>query len=487
MIIPFGEYAPDRPDFGNQGTIIAKNVIPHETGYQSFSSLSVYSSALDAYCRGSFTTTDPDGNIVAYSGNQSKLYRLVGTTQTDSSKSGGYNCATDSVWQFIKWGDKCIATNFDDAIQVITLGGTQFADLSGSPPKARHISVVRDFVVVGNTNDPTDGNVPHRIRWSGINDETSWTVSATTQADYQDLEGSGGWVQAIIGNQERGVIFQERAIWLMSYVGSPVVFQFDQVEDARGAYCPRGVISVGNIIYYIADDGFYAYHAGQSIPIGNNKVDETFIDDLDDSYLHRVTVAAVPNHKIIIWSYPSSNSVDGTPDKCLLYNWSIGKWAFAEFNHELIFRAQSLGLTLDGMDASYPQLDQIPFSLDSKIFMGGALELAAFDTDHKLAYFTGTSQDATFETGEFQLFKGQRAEINELTPLVDGGTHSVQIGTRETQAGTFSWSSEINEESSGKCSVRSNSRYHRIRVKNTGDFVNAIGVEVNNAIPVGDR
>ena len=487
MIIPFGEYAPDRPDFGNQGAIVAKNVIPHETGYQAFASLVSFSDALDAYCRGAFTTTDPDGNIVMYSGNQSKLYRLVAITQTDASKSGGYNCATDSNWQFIKWEDKCIATNFDDPIQIITLGATQFADLSGAPPKARHISVVRDFVVVGNTNDPTDGNVPHRVRWCGINDETAWTVSATTQADFQDLESNGGWVQAIIGNQERGVIFQERAVWLMSYVGSPVVFQFDQVEDARGAYCPRGVISVGNIIYYIADDGFYAYSAGQSIPIGNNKVDETFLDELDDSYLHRVTVAAVPKHKIIIWSYPSSDSVDGNPDKCLLYNWSIGKWAFAEFDHELIFRAQSLGVTLDGMDTAYPQLDQIPFSLDSKIFMGGALELATFDTDHKLSYFTGTSQDATFETGEFQAFKGQRSEINELTPLIDGGTHSVQIGTRETQKGTVSWSNEVNEEASGKCSVRSNSRYHRIRVKNTGDFTNAIGVEINTAYPSGDR
>jgi len=487
MIIPFGEYAPDRPDFGNQGAIVAKNVIPHDTGYEPFNSISPYSSALDAYCRGAFTTTDNTGNVVMYSGNQSKLYRLISTTQTDSSKSGGYSCASDSNWEFVKWGNTCIATNFDDDIQSITLGGIQFADLAGSPPKARHISVVRDFVVVGNTNDPTDGNVPHRIRWSGINDETSWTVSPTTQADFQDLESNGGWIQTIIGNQERGVIFQERAIWLMSYVGSPVVFQFDQVEDARGAYCPRGVISVGSVIYYIADDGFYAYSAGQSISIGNNKVDETFLAELDDSYLNRVTAAAVPKHKIIIWSYPSSNSTDGTPDKCLLYNWSNGKWAFAEFDHELIFRAQSLGLTLDGMDTSYPQLDQIEFSLDSKVWMGGALQLATFDTDHKLSYFTGTAQDATFETGEFQAFKGKSAEINELTPLVDGGTHSVQVGTRDTQDDTVSWSNEISENTSGKCNIRSNARYHRIRVKNTGNFTSAVGVEINNVVPTGDR
>jgi len=487
VIIPFGEWAPDRPDLGNTGSPVIKNVIPHENGYKQLPSLESYSDALSLYCRGAFSANDIDGNVNIYSGDQTKLYRLIGTTQTDSSKVGDYSCSADAYWQFTKWKNQCLATNFDDDIQTITLGGSQFADLSGTPPKARHISVVGDFVVVGNTFDSADGNVPYRVRWSGFDDETTWTVSAVTQADFQDLKGNGGWVQAIVGSQETGVIFQERAIWTMRYVGSPVVFQFDQVEDSRGAFCPRGVISVGNIIYYIADDGFYAYSGGQSIPIGRNKIDKTFLADLDENYVHRVTAAALPKDKVIIWSYPGSGSTDGTPDRCVLFNWGSGRWAQAEFNNELVLRVQSIGVTLDGLDTTQPQLDAMTFSLDSKILMGGALELAAFDTSHKLSYFTGTALDSTYETGEFQAVPNQRSEITRLTPLVDGGTHSVQVGTRDTQAGTVSWSSEINEEASGQCAVRSNSRYHRIRVKNTGNFNDAVGVEINEMMPVGER
>ena len=32
-------------------------------------------------------------------------------------------------------------------------------------PRARHVDVVREFLVLGNTNDTTDGAVPNRVWW----------------------------------------------------------------------------------------------------------------------------------------------------------------------------------------------------------------------------------------------------------------------------------------------------------------------------------
>ena len=487
MIIPFGDYTPDLPALGNPGATTAKNVIPAKVGYLPLNSIADYSSALTAYCRGAASAVDTAGNVHSYAGDETKLYRLVSTTQTDSSKVGGYSCASDSYWEFAQFGNKIIATNHDDDIQALTLGGTTFANLAAGAPKARHISVIRDFVMVGNTYDTTDGDMPNRVRWCALNDETDWTVSATTQADYQDLQGNGGWVQSIVGG-ERVYVFQERSIWLASYVGSPVVFQFDKIEDARGAFCPRGTIMVGGVVYYISDDGFYAISGGQSIPVGFGKVDRTFLADINSDYLHRVTAAAVPDEKVVMWSYPGAGSADGTPNKIIMYNWASQKWATAEVDHELLFRSMSVGVTLDGLDAISAQLDSLSFSLDSKVWMGGSLNLAAFNTSHELAYFTGTAMDGVIETGEFQPpgMEGMRSEITEVTPIVDGGTHTVQMGTRETQAGTVSWGNASPENSSGICPVRSNSRYHRVRVNTTGDFTTASGV-LTDAKPVGSR
>lgn len=489
MIIPFGSWEPDLPALGNTGATTAKNVIPHGKSYKKFPALTAFSSALTAYCRGAYAAIDGDGAVSSYSGDASKLYRLVGMTFTDSSKVGGYNTVSDSYWEFQQFGQSVIATNYDDTIQTIDIGDPQFADLTGTPPRARHVAAVRDFLVVGNTFDASDGAIPNRIRWPGIGTTTSWTVSAATQADYQDLQGNGGWVQSIIGGVDVGYVFQERAIWRMNYVGSPIIFDIAKIEDARGALAPRGVIQVGPMVFFLADDGFYMLAGGQTIPIGSLKVDRTFLSELDDSYLHRVTSAAFPDLKVVLWSYPGSGSVDGTPSRIIMYNWVAQNWAIAEFNHELMYRAMTVGTTLEDLDSISGSIDTLPYSLDSKVWMGGKLQISAFDTNHKQGYFTGTALDATLETGEVQLNPLGRAEITEVVPLVDGGTHTAQMGTRETQAVTVTWGSASTENSSGICPVRSNSRYHRVRVNNTGDFTDAIGVNIpdDKIIPVGGR
>jgi len=484
--IPFGEWLPDVHPINNPGSTTAKNVIPLVEGYAPLKSLAVGTDAIDAYCRGMFADKASDGNTYQYAGTADKLYGLVGSTWTDYSISGGYALTSGEYWEFAKFNNKVIAVSIDSNPQSLAFGGTTFANLS-TAFKARHINANPDFVIVGNTYDTTDGNMPNRVRWCAYQNETDWTVSASTQADYQDLEGSGGWVQGIVGS-ENIYVFQERAVWRMTYVGSPVVFQFDRIEENRGAWADRSIISSGGVTYYLADDGFYAISGGVSYPIGAGKVDKTFLADLNSTYLNRISSASFPQEKVIIWSYPSTSSTDGTPDKVIMYNWASKKWSFGAFNHEMIYRAQSVGITLDGLDAAgYTNIDTMTISLDSKSFMGGTLTMSAFDTNHKLSYFTGTALDAVLETGEFG--GKDRREITEVIPIVDGGTHTVQMGTRETQAGTVSWGSVSTENSSGVCPVRSNSRYHRARVNITGDFNYAVGIEVpdESIINVGRR
>lgn len=484
MIIPFGEYAPDLPDLGAQATT-AKNVIPHANGYKPLKTLVVYSDPLTAYCRGAFACKDKDGASYSYAGDETNLYKLSDTTYTDISGKT-YACSTDSYWEFLKWGNKVIATNFDNTMQVLTLGGSTFSALASTAPKARHIAVVRDFVVTGNTWDGSDGNVPNRVRWSGFGDESTWTVSATTQADYQDLQGNGGWVQAVVGGQERGIILQERAIWSMVYVGTPTVFQFDKLEE-RGAFAERSVVAVGERIFYLAEDGFYMFVGGQSVPIGANKVDQTFLDDFDAAYKYRMVGAADPTRKIVMWIYPGAGHTSGRPNKAIIYDWANSKWSYAEFDVEFIFASMSLGYTLDGLDSVSASVDALPESLDSRSWMGGVVQFSAFDSSHQLANFSGDPMSAVLETAEYQAIDGKTAEISYIRPIVDGGTHTVQVGTRMKQSDTVTWSAASSENGSGTCPVRANSRYHRARVNISGSWTDAVGVEPEDIKATGNR
>ena len=146
---------------------------------------------------------DNDGNASNFAGTLTTLEKLnTDNTWSDVKKLGGYTTAADDMWEFVQWDDQVIATNFGDPIQSFDLSSSSlFADLAASAPKARHITVVREFVVVGNTNDATDGNVPFRVRWGPIGDPAGdWAVSAATQADFQDLSADDGWVMGIVGS-----------------------------------------------------------------------------------------------------------------------------------------------------------------------------------------------------------------------------------------------------------------------------------------------
>lgn len=473
--IAVGEWLPDQPDLSNPGATVAKNVIPWRDSYKSLPSLSAFSSnAATSRAQGSYFGRDNAGNVFNYTGDASKLYTLQGTSLSDVSRvsGGAYSTPSDGDWEFTQWGQTIIAVNGVDAAQVISLGGTAFTALAGSPPVARHIAVVRDFVVMGNTSA-----VPNRVQWSAIGDSANWTVSATTLADFQDLQGDGGWVSRIIGG-EIGVVFRERDIWRMTFTGSREIFQFDQIEKQRGTFAPQSVINYGSYIFYLADDGFYITNgSGPSVPIGDGKVDKEMLDNLDPNFFFRICSAIDPTNKLVFWAAPFSGHTNGNPNRVFIYNWVYKKWAYAEVDLEVFARYASQGYTLEELDAVSSSIETLTPSLDSRAWTGGLMTLAAYNTSHKLSTFTGSVLDATVETGEVQHYPGHRSNVIEVRPLVDGNAAMVSVGTRDRQSAAHSFGSAVAQNASGTCPVRSNARYHRYRVSTTGAFNFIQGVE----------
>jgi hypothetical protein len=491
MRLPLGEYLPDLPDFGNPGVTEAKNVLPSGSSYEPFPSTTIYSNALGARCQGAAYGKDANGNTFNFAGDVSKLYRLNAQAWSDISKVGGYATPVDGRWFYSNYMTRMLATNFADPIQTFTMGtSSAFSDLSASAPKARYITALRDFIVVGNTFDSFDGNVPNRVRWSAIGDPTSWTVSASTQADYQELNSAKGWVQGVFGG-EYGVVFQERAISRMTYVGSPAIFQFDEVENGRGLIAPGGAVQVGNFIAYLGIDGFYIFDGTQSVSIGENKVNKTFFNDLDSGYMDRISSTVDLDKQVIYWAYPGSSNTGGRANKILAYNYSQGatkRWSYAEVETEIIYVSLSEGYTLDSLDSLSGSIDALTIYLDSRFYTGDNYILSAFDSSHRLVTFTGSAMTATIETTESELFDGNRAFVSLLRPLVDGsGTVTVNIGTRNQLSESVTWGSAISLDASGEAQCRSQARYHRARLNISGGFNHAQGIEVLKASKAGVR
>ncbi len=483
----FGEYLPDQTSFENPGLVQATNVLPLANSYVPWPSQQPYSDPIDARARGGIQARSAVGTTYMFVGDAAKLYSLTGVTWNDVSKGGGYAVPPEDNWEFIKWGERVIAVNGADGAatsnpQVIDLGAANFADLAGTPPQARHIAAVRDQVVMGNTWDGTDGNVPNRVRWSGVNDHTSWAVSPATQAGFQDLQGDGGWIQRVVGG-EYGIIFQERSVWRMTYVGSPVVYQMDEVLPGRGTPCPGSVVRVGKFTFFLSQEGFEVLRDGTaSEPIGAQKVDRSFFRDFDSNYTHRVTGTFDPIARRVYWAYPGPGNVDGRPNRMLCFDWTTNRWTVSSQESEAMFVAATAGFTLEALDTISTSLDDLPESLDSRTYMGGAAQIGVMDSLNRLAFWSGPPLDATIETGDGRLIENSRTRLKEIRPEVEGGSVTVEIGTRNSLVSDpVVWSPPAAPNSRGRITRTSNARYHRFRVNIQGDWRHAMGLELQGS------
>ena len=178
-MIELGEWTPDQPALNSKGVTVADNVIPMARGYRAMHSLEPISNAASSAVKGIFAGKDNTGVVTLFAGDASKLYKYNSSNNNlvDSSKSGGYALGGSDRWRFVQFGDKVlVAGGTGEELQKYQLGvDSAFSDLSASAPKADFIAVVRDQVWTASI-DEGSGKIPYRTRWSGINDETSWTT-----------------------------------------------------------------------------------------------------------------------------------------------------------------------------------------------------------------------------------------------------------------------------------------------------------------------
>ena len=480
-MIPFGAWTPDQPDFNNPGVTVAKNVIPAAVGYKAFRGFGALTTATDAWIRGIGTAKGSDDSISFFAGDATKLYKFDASDSglDNVSKSGNYTLGTEDVWNFVQFGDRVIASHgHDDILQSYVIGTSSlFADISGSPA-AEYIAVVKDQVVCANVKYSSNVH-PSRLYWSALDNPTGWTIG-TDQSDIQDIADLGN-ITGIVGG-EIGSVFLERGIVRMSYVGSPLIFQFDKVETSRGCPYSGSIANVGPVSYYLSQDGFYVFDGNRSTPIGNERVNKFFFDNFARNAEYRISAQADPSNQLIVWSYPTGSSQDGTPDRLLFYNYVLDKWSFADIVTERLGTIISPGYTLEQLANISSSIEDLPGSLDDSLFVGGEYLLAA-GQDKKIGLFNGNRLEATIETQAIEISPGKSSLVTQIQPYVDFFTEGttptvtgqIQSTNRTMDVGEFSTASSVTADNF--IPVRSNGRFHKLKF-NITNFDIAQGFDV---------
>lgn len=469
MKVALGCWEPDSAGVGSRdeaNRIVlanAKNVYPLKTGYGPIASLSQLStSSLPTKCVGMAFARTSSGGYQIFAGTQTKLYKFQSNTWVDYTRAvgGNYNVSSDDYWSFAQYGSKLIATQLNDDVQVIDVdtGATAFSALAGTPPRARYVTVVGDFVVLGCLSANN-----RKVRNSAINDATGWTVG-TNLCDEQEF-ADGGRVTGVAGG-EFGYVLQEKSIRRMIFQpGSDTAFRFERVEREHGAAAGYSMVSTINAVFFLSDDGFYAFGNNGLEPIGAQRVNKWFRSNSDTTRFFSVIAFADPYSPRICWAFFNSSG-STIFDRLLIYDWQINQWSWADVSAQFWATTVTAGVTLEDLDV-YGSVDTgVPYSLDSRVWEGGRPVIGAVNSSGRVAFLEGALPlDAQITTAPMQFVSGGRAIVGSVEPIgvFNDASLSIRVGRRENTKNASSYTSAIAPSTrSGVARMKASGRIHDI-------------------------
>lgn len=493
-----------RPDAFSLGTGFASDVngvLPGAGGWTPWPALEVLSLAVAAAVRGAFIARTSAGAAVIFAGTATALYKFAGisTAYEDVTRTvgGAYALGTDAAWQFDQFGDVVIAVNGTDAPQYFDLtSSTDFAVLAGSPPTgAAGVKVVGDHVWLYNftTALGPSGIVPNgksQINWSGFRDYDYWTIGEKS-CDFATFP-SGGFVQGVT-TELAGLVFLERAVWRF-VKDETKIFDFAPIQGAQGTVSPYSIIQNESEALYYGTPGFAAIGSDGLRQIGNEWVNNWFLGQINQSRLKTIIGAMDPVRKRAYWIYPdSSNSSSYTRNGIICHDLLNQErpWSKASIETEFLLPGASPGATLSDLATLYTTLSGVPFPIGSDAWLGGAPRLAAFDSSHRLTFFTGNGVQATVETAEFMPIPGQRFYVSGFRITGDASAATGRVYVKERPQDALSTGASASLTTEGQIPVRSSGRILKceatIPAGETWSFISGVDFNDGDVRPDGVR
>ena len=466
--IKFGSWQPDSADFTGGNTDYlhqAYNVYSSAVGYAPFPTPIKVSLEAPEDINSVFVGKY-GADIEIFAGAENAIYSVTGIARsavTDISNPSGYQSL--APWDFAQFGAVVLACNGQKLQQrQIGIGGT-FEDVPDAP-NASCIAIVRDFVFA---NDVDNTNL---IKWSDANKHDSWIPSETSLADSQYL-ADGGAIVNITGG-EHAIILQEKALTRASFIGSPFVFQFDLVARI-GCFERNSVVQNSGVTYFLSEAGFQQTDGSQVVPIGAGQVDKFFWNDVSLNQIDTMSTAINPLLNLVVWNYTNTNGKRAI----MMYNYVTKQWTYGETTANVVGNLMNQGTTLDELDATYPVLDEMGVSLDSRIFIGGKSLFAGAEGKY-IVSFEGQQDNSYLTTQDLEF--GYNSTVLLARGIIDNGiSNEYQVASRMKLGDNILYSAKSTESDEGRADLRSGGRFHRLRCFPKGSWSHAVGVDLEYA------
>jgi hypothetical protein len=237
------------------------------------------------------------------------------------------------IWSFGYWGTDIVASFTDGTVYTwisesglvnnpaVALSNAPVAVNAGIFTAMPQQQVVALGASVGN------GSTVNQllVRWTDVANNTVWTASATNQAGSFPIPRGAHIVGGMQGPQ-CGLIWTDVGLWLMQYVGFPLVYGFTEIGQGCGLIWQNAKGTLAGKVYWMSYNGFFVYDGNSVQPLPCSVWDKVF-QNLNT--LQTAKIIACPNSYFneISWCYPSATG-SGENDSRVTYNASDGSWTF---------------------------------------------------------------------------------------------------------------------------------------------------------------
>ena len=222
-----------------------------------------------------------------------------------SGATGTPITATD--WSLVNWGDALLACPYGGAIYAWSpSGGFSNAGIVATAPAFNggiFVSMPQQILVAWGSVQSTGVRDPLTVRWSDSLNYTQWAVTSQTFAGSFRLP-TGSIIMGGIQSATTGIIWTDIEVWVMQYVGQPIVFNFTQVGTGCGLVGQHACGVLGGAVYWMGRNNFFSLTGSGVAPISCPVWNYVF-QNIDTNNLNKVRCATNTMFNEVTWFFPA--------------------------------------------------------------------------------------------------------------------------------------------------------------------------------------
>ncbi|MFC1794374.1 hypothetical protein ACFL3Q_12395 [Planctomycetota bacterium] len=293
--------------------------------------------------------------------------------------------------------------------------------------KAKFVRSFEGFLVIGHTTEEGT-TIPQRVRWPRYGNSESWVNAAdgTGQAGYFTFAGAD-FIMRLQQLKRELMIYRERTVEGMSYLGPPNIFGYRRVETGLGLISQEALTDLGDMHIILGPDDAYAIDGMSAPPVGGN-VKATMFDEMNPAFKDYCQVFYMEEESEALFVFPTGSSRKGT--KAYIWSTLFKKWVGTRPMSAVGFGyyERQATTTWDTIQGTWDEQDRI---WDSRQFLEAApLNMMGDDQGYVYIIDEDPDQDGT---GWTRTYKTKVTDLGDST--ISNRVLELRLGMRREGSG----------------------------------------------------